>query len=110
MYERDGWRVHKTEQRLPIPGKFVTQDFGNFADLIAYSAMETVGLQACAISGFAAHVSKIRGLATARLWCHEGSRRRIEVWGWSGRRFRCATMIALADGAWSLIEREGEIA
>lgn len=31
----EGWEVCKVEQRLPIPGKFVTKDAFNFGDLLA---------------------------------------------------------------------------
>ena len=66
-----------------IMGARVRKDLFGFIDGIAIRDKEILGWQACAGSGLAAHVTKIRETCKleAQAWLEAGGK--IEVWGWS---------------------------
>jgi hypothetical protein len=92
-----GFRADKTEQRLPIPGKFVTRDTFGFGDILAcHHAGGILLLQVTDRSSVNKHILK----ASAELlededgerapnpirvnvieWIEAGGR--FEIWGWS---------------------------
>ena len=65
-----------------IMGARVRKDLFGFIDGIAIRDKEILGWQACAGSGLAAHVTKIRDACRleAQAWLEAGGK--IEVWGW----------------------------
>jgi hypothetical protein len=77
-----GVSVCKVEQRLPIPGKFVTRDAFNFGDLLAME--EDFGIMLVQVTSgahVAERVDKIIGLPEAVKWLR--AKGRIFVHGWS---------------------------
>lgn len=76
-----GWTTEKVEQRLPIPGRFVTRDMGGFADGIAWkSSAGVLAWQATSGSNVAAHITKVLHSEPLRQWLLAGGR--FEIWGW----------------------------
>jgi hypothetical protein len=93
LLEARGYTVGKVEQRLPIPGKFVTRDFCGFADLIAFKGPGTApgiasfvwdsgifAVQVTSASNLASRSIKIRDNPKAREWLR--STGRIILHGW----------------------------
>jgi hypothetical protein len=77
-----GLSVCKVEQRLPIPGKFVTRDAFNFGDLLAMEESFGIALvQVTSSAHVAARIDKIMELPGAVEWLR--SKGRILVHGWS---------------------------
>lgn len=83
----EGWTTDKVEQRLPIPGKFVTRDMGGFADGIAWKpGAGILAWNATSGSNVAAHVNKYHGIGIGvenknlRLWLLAGGQ--FQIWGW----------------------------
>lgn len=66
----------------------IRQDYGGFADLIAYhpDRNETLAIQCCADNGggVSEHLKKLLALDNVRKWIKQPSRR-LEVWGWGKR-------------------------
>jgi hypothetical protein len=115
-YLRDrGYTAEKVEQRLPIPGKFITRDFLGFIDYIAIrpGSDETVGVQITSASNVSAHLKKIKALPTFTLWAATPSRV-LEVHGWDGKRLRLLSTRSpkrqqealYADSAWLVVTKE----
>ena len=78
----EGWIAEKVEQRLPIPGRFVTRDMGGFGDILAWKPGEGIlAVQATSASNVPAHAVKAAGLKTLRPWLEAGGR--FEIWGWA---------------------------
>jgi hypothetical protein len=95
-----GYIVERVEQRLPIPGMFVTRDFANFADLIAFRAGkeethpglrragilgirgEILAVQVTDASHLAVRSKKVREEPMAREWLLAGGK--IMLHGWNG--------------------------
>lgn len=78
LLRSEGWTAEKVEQRLPIPGKYVTRDLFNCIDIVAVKAGERVlGVQATSGSNVSARVEKIQKLEP--VWLEVA---RLEVWGW----------------------------
>lgn len=108
MLRSDGWTVEKVEQRLPIPGKYVTRDMGGFADLVAWRAdYGIVAVQVTADDGghVMNRVAKINALKPAIEWYRSGGGLWVQGWGKRGargetKRWTCRTMKAVeVDGA-----------
>src|SRR6185369_12492854 len=65
----EGWTTDKVEQRLPIPGRFVTRDMGGFADGIAWKGGAGIlAWQATSGSNVAAHITKVINSDKLREW------------------------------------------
>ena len=87
-----GYTVERVEQRLPIPGMFVTRDFANFADLIAFRRKmlvplqhpEILAVQVTDASHLAVRSKKVREEPMAREWLLAGGK--IMLHGWNGSR------------------------
>ena len=76
-----GFVAEKVEQRLPIPGRYVTRDMGGFADGLAWKAGEKIlAWQATSGPNVAAHVNKVQDNQKLREWLLAGAR--FEIWGW----------------------------
>lgn len=61
-----GWLAEKVEQRLPIPGKFVTRDLFGFADVFAIAPDgECVLIQVTSGDHVAERVTKARAIIDA---------------------------------------------
>jgi hypothetical protein len=77
----EGWTTDKVEQRLPIPGRFVTRDMGGFADGIAWKRDSGIlAWQATSGSNVAAHVTKVQDSVKLREWLLAGAQ--FQIWGW----------------------------
>jgi hypothetical protein len=77
----EGWTTDKVEQRLPIPGRFVTRDMGGFADGSAWKGGAGIlAWQATSGSNVAAHITKVINSDKLREWILAGAR--FEIWGW----------------------------
>jgi hypothetical protein len=110
------FREHKipccrVEQRLPIPGKFVTKDAFGFGDLLTIGYLhygDVVGpsfkhagislIQVTSTSNLNAREEKIRGIPESFLWLNEGGRIFLQGWSKKGPRGK--------QKRWTLTERE----
>lgn len=93
-----GFLVAKVEQRLPIPGKFVTRDCFGFGDLLIAGyerhkagfenlAVSIIALvQVTSTSNLAARERKIRGLQKAADWLRIGGIILLHGWSKKGKR------------------------
>ena len=78
---KDGWIAEKVEQRLPIPGRFVTRDMGGFADGVAWRPdYGILAWQATSGSNVSSRLNKIAVNEKARDWILAGGL--LQVWGW----------------------------
>ena len=92
-----GYRVEKTEQRLPIPGKFVTRDLFDCIDAVAIKLGSRItALQITSDSGGNMTARMKKAVDVARLWVSCGGE--FQVWACSHRGWRIATM--LQSGEW----------
>lgn len=76
----------------------IRQDFGGFADILAYKLGEpgVLAIQACVGSGdVAKHVNKLKPLANVKTWLQAGNR--LEIWSWAKRGERGARKL------WSMV-------
>lgn len=88
----NGYIVAKVEQRLPIPGKFITRDAFNFGDLLCAGCgnKEMFGaialVQVTSTGNMSAREKKILAIPEAALWVNAGG----EIWlhGWSKKGAR----------------------
>jgi hypothetical protein len=101
----------RVEQRLPIPGKFVTKDAFGFGDLLVLGYLhyaDVVGphfreagislIQVTSTANLNAREEKIRGIPEAVMWAESGGR--IFLQGWSKKGPRGKRKV------WTLTERE----
>lgn len=94
-----GFLVAKVEQRLPIPGKFVTRDCFGFGDLLI--AGESRGIekdgrwlgagfvalvQVTSTGNMSAREKKIRALPEAKRWLETGAGILLQGWSKKGKR------------------------
>lgn len=80
-----GIPAEKVEQRLPIPGKFVTRDLFNVLDIIALDR-GILGIQVTSGTNMSARQKKIHNEPMALAWLKAGAR--IELHGWAKRGSR----------------------
>ena len=74
-----GYTAEKVEQRLPIPGKYVTRDFLECIDILAMRPDEPVlGVQCTSHSNLSNREKKC--IEKGHLWLSTGSR--LEAWAW----------------------------
>ena len=77
----DGFVAEKVEQRLPIPGCYVTRDMGGFADGIAWKPGGPIlAWQATSGAHVADHLAKVDGSDKLGKWLQAGGW--FEIWGW----------------------------
>jgi len=92
-----GYLAEKVEQRLPIPGKFVTRDFLNFIDIIAVlpdgaisngitEAGRIVGVQTTSGTNHANHRDKILAEPKYQAWKQAGGLVLLMSWAKRGPR------------------------
>jgi hypothetical protein len=83
-----GFLAEKVEQRLPIPGKFVTRDLFNWIDIVALmpSQHRIVGVQVTSGANHAAHKEKILGLKSFAWWKVCGGIALLHSWVKRGAR------------------------
>lgn len=94
-WRQRGYRAEKVEQRLPIPGKFVTRDLFGCIDLLAMKAGEPlVAVQATTRSNVNARM--LKSAEMARLWVSTGNV--FEIVGYDGAAARRVRMTA--EGVW----------
>lgn len=75
LYRDLGFRVGKTEQRLPIPGKFITQDLFGCIDFLAIKrGVGIVGIQATSDDNHSHRVVKAKAEPALRDWLESGGR------------------------------------
>lgn len=82
-WEAKGYIVENVEKRVPN-NPHITQDFGGFADLIAYDDEETIAIQATTHANVRARIKKAGGIEAAMKWSM-GSHRRFIIQGWALR-------------------------
>lgn len=99
-YLRDrGFIVCKVEQRLPIPGMFVTRDAFNFGDLlIAKPGWGVALLQETSAAHMSEREGKIHSNPQSAVWLASGGRILIHGWSKKGPRGKMKR--------WTLNERE----
>lgn len=111
-----GFSVCKVEQRLPIPGKFVTRDAFNVGDLLAMK--EGFGIALVQVTSddtggnLTARIRKIIGIPETRAWLAAGGRILAQAWGRRGPRkeYRIRGFeIIQDDGQLFAIDQEGRI-
>lgn len=93
LLESRGFIVAKVEQRLPIPGKFVTLDAFNVFDLlVACPGFGIAGVQVTGGSGgnAAARRAKVLAEPRARVWIESGGRILLHAWRTTNDRVRGA--------------------
>lgn len=83
-----GYLVAKVEQRLPIPGKFVTKDCFGWGDLLAVHPTLGIALvQTTSGSNLAARLTKAKGIAGPLIaWLTAGGRLLAHGWAKRGPR------------------------
>jgi hypothetical protein len=87
-----GFLVARVEQRLPIPGKFVTRDCYGFGDLLIAGPDDGNGfrfialVQVTSTSNLSAREKKIRLLPEARKWLVYGGAILLHGWSKKGKR------------------------
>jgi hypothetical protein len=82
-----GFIVARVEQRLPIPGKFVTRDAFNFGDLLVAKPNYGVALvQVTSRSNMNARERKAREIPELKVWLDSGGKFLLHGWGKKGPR------------------------
>lgn len=86
--KKRGYTAHVVERWNQWAHK--RQDFGGFADILAYKPGESgvLAVQACSDNGgdVSAHIKKLVAIANVRPWIL--SNNRLEIWGWGLRGAR----------------------
>lgn len=92
-----GYLAEKVEQRLPIPGKFVTRDLFGCVDIVGMKAgVPLLAVQATSRSNVNARMEK--SSARAREWVTTGNR--FQVRGYGGVLTHCRIVEMDDDGQW----------
>lgn len=83
-----GYVCQIVEKRLPIPGRFVTQDCFGIADILAYHAglQKIVLLQTTSWANFATRKAKIQRSPHREAWKRAGGHIWLHGWGEKGLR------------------------
>lgn len=76
-----GATAEVVERRLPIPGKFVTQDLFGFLDILALLGPNLIGVQCTSGANHAARKKKILAESRAKKWLAAGGL--IEIWSYA---------------------------
>jgi len=101
-----GYLVEKVEQRLPIPGKFVTRDLYQCIDLMAIQAGRPVlAVQVTSRSNVNARMEKAKNGGNAFMWVQTGNV--FEIWGYGGIKTARRVVRMGMDGEWIEV-KEGE--
>lgn len=79
-----GATAEVVEKRLPIPGKFVTQDLFGFLDIVALLGPNIIGIQCTSWANHAARKTKILAEPRAKKWLAAGGL--IELWSYRKSR------------------------
>jgi hypothetical protein len=80
-----GYICAVVEKRLPIPGKYVTQDIWGFADLLVAKPGNPITLvQTTSRANMSARRKKIEANVYAPIWKRAGGRIWLICWGNSG--------------------------
>lgn len=91
-----GYEVDKVEQRLPIPGKFVTRDLFTIIDLLAMKpGHRLLAVQVTSRSNVNARVKKSE--EKAKVWTSTGNC--FQVWGYDDKCQR-RVMTMQQNGKW----------
>lgn len=94
-----GFIVCKVEQRLPIPGKFITKDAFGFGDLLIAGEGYGIALvQVTSTSNLSARQKKALAIPELRKWLT--CKGKLLLHGWAKRGPRGARK------TWTLVERE----
>jgi hypothetical protein len=82
-----GYACQIVERRLPIPGRFVTQDCFGFADILAYKpGVGIVLVQTTSAANFTARAKKVANSPHSGPWCRAGGKIFLHGWGKEGLR------------------------
>lgn len=83
-----GYLPAVVEQRLPIPGRFVTRDLFGILDIIAIKDGERgcLGVQATTVSNLSARLAKARANEHLRVWKQAGNAFCVVGWAKRGAR------------------------
>lgn len=99
-----GFACAKVEQRLPIPGRFVTRDAFGILDILAMKVGSPIlGVQVTSRSNVNSRMNKALAKGSAIQWVACGGR--FEVWGYSPTGKRAVRL--LPTGNW--LEVGGEL-
>jgi hypothetical protein len=100
----EGYIVAKVEQRLPIPGKFVTKDCYGFGDLLAARRDDVIPFQGVIAlvqvtsgSNHNARREKIMAEPLAELWKSAGGKIFLHSWAKRGPRGKRKTWTLKAE-------------
>ena len=84
---KKGWTCQIVEKRLPIPGKYVTQDAFGFGDILAYHPILGIALiQTTSAANMAARRTKIQANPHSKSWVRSSGRILLHGWGDKGLR------------------------
>lgn len=93
-----GFICEKVEQRLPIPGKFVTRDLFNCIDLIAVKRGSLIlGVQVTSRDNVNARMNKAMTCEALPIWIACGGA--FEIWGYGGKSGKRVVGMT-RDGQW----------
>jgi nicotinamidase-related amidase len=88
----DDWLVAVVQQWIPapyLPGGGFRRDLFGWMDILGYDGDRWVAIQACSMSGRAAHLEKMLGSDALNrniaLWC-ECETHSAELWSWAKRK------------------------
>lgn len=93
-----GYLAEKVEQRLPIPGKYVTRDLFGIIDIVAIKAGEIIrGVQVTTRDHVSHRMTKAHEKGNALTWVQTGAS--FEIWGYGGKSGK--RVVALnCNGQW----------
>jgi hypothetical protein len=96
---KKGFVVARVEQRLPIPGKFVTRDCLGVGDLLAAKPGWGIALvQVTSTANLSAREQKARNVSALYTWLNSGGKFFLQGWRKGGARGERKT--------WKLTERQ----
>lgn len=94
-----GYDVEKVEQRLPIPGKFVTRDLFQCIDLIAMKPGQPLrAIQVTSRTNVNARMTKATLGGKAIIWVSTGNS--FEIWGTGGKKTAKRVVGLMHNGEW----------
>lgn len=94
-----GYDAEKVEQRLPIPGRFVTRDLFQCIDVIAMKPGAPLrGIQVTTRDHVNHRMVKAEASRKARIWVSTGNS--FEIWGYGGKKTTKRVVRLAINGDW----------